>query len=129
VEEPLPLFQEHNAEKTEVMLPKPGEGENIIADYASSGVSLRRHPLALLTSRLAKKHVHTAQALWSVRNRCRCPYCRVGDWPSTPRYGDRRHYPGRGKGTFIEIPQLAHAYRTLSVSKNGVQRIRLLDVS
>lgn len=68
VEEPLPLFQEHNSEKTEVMLPKPGEQENIIADYASSGMSLRRHPVALLRPRLAKKRVHTAQALWSVRN-------------------------------------------------------------
>jgi error-prone DNA polymerase len=68
VEEPLPLLQEQDIEKTEVMLPKPGERENIIADYASSGLSLRRHPLALLRSRLAKKRVHTAQALWSVRN-------------------------------------------------------------
>lgn len=68
MEEPLPLIQEYHTEKTEVMLPKPGERENIIADYASSGVSLRRHPLALLRSRLAKKRVHTAQALWSVRN-------------------------------------------------------------
>lgn len=68
VEEPLPLFQEHDTEKTEVMLPKPGERENIIADYVSSGVSLRRHPVALLRSRLDKKRVHTAQALWSVRN-------------------------------------------------------------
>ncbi|MEJ2692380.1 MAG: error-prone DNA polymerase [Candidatus Thiodiazotropha sp.] len=68
VEEPLPLFQEHDSEKTEVMLPKPGERENIIADYASSGLSLRRHPIALLRPRLDKKRVHTAQALWSVRN-------------------------------------------------------------
>lgn len=68
MEEPLPLFQEHDTEKTEVMLPKPGERENIIADYASSGVSLRRHPVALLRSRLDKKRVHTAQTLWSVRN-------------------------------------------------------------
>ena len=68
VEEPLPLFQECNTEDVEVMLPKPDERENIIADYASSGVSLRRHPVALLRARLAEKRVHTAQALWSVRN-------------------------------------------------------------
>ncbi|MCG7987315.1 MAG: error-prone DNA polymerase [Candidatus Thiodiazotropha weberae] len=68
VEEPLPLFQEYNAESAEVMLPKPDEQEEIIADYASSGVSLRRHPVALLRPRLNKRRVHTAQALWSVRN-------------------------------------------------------------
>ncbi|MEW8628080.1 MAG: error-prone DNA polymerase [Candidatus Thiodiazotropha sp.] len=68
VEEPLPLFQEYNVESAEVMLPKPDEREEIIADYASSGVSLRRHPVALLRPRLDKRRVHTAQALWSVRN-------------------------------------------------------------
>ncbi|MCG8054729.1 MAG: error-prone DNA polymerase [Candidatus Thiodiazotropha endolucinida] len=68
VEEPLPLFQEYHTETTEVMLPKPDEREEIIADYASSGVSLRRHPVALLRARLEKRRVHTAQALWSVRN-------------------------------------------------------------
>ncbi len=68
VEEPLPLFQHHTPDTTEVMLPKPSERENIIEDYTSSGVSLRRHPVALLRSRLAKEHIHTTQALWSVRN-------------------------------------------------------------
>ncbi|MEW8441955.1 MAG: OB-fold nucleic acid binding domain-containing protein, partial [Candidatus Thiodiazotropha taylori] len=68
VEQPLPLFQEYHTETTEVMLPKPDEREEIIADYASSGVSLRRHPVALLRARLEKRRVRTAQALWSVRN-------------------------------------------------------------
>jgi len=33
-------------------LPPPGEGEEIVADYASLGLSLGRHPLALLRPRL-----------------------------------------------------------------------------
>ncbi|WP_295541742.1 error-prone DNA polymerase [uncultured Thiohalocapsa sp.] len=33
-------------------LSKPTEGRNIVADYASLGLSLRRHPLALLRGRL-----------------------------------------------------------------------------
>ncbi len=35
-------------------LPPPGEGEDIVADYASLGVSLGRHPLALLRPRLSR---------------------------------------------------------------------------
>jgi error-prone DNA polymerase len=34
-------------------LPPPGEGEDIVADYASLGLTLGRHPLALLRSRLS----------------------------------------------------------------------------
>jgi error-prone DNA polymerase len=33
-------------------LPPPGEGEDIVADYASLGLTLGRHPLALLRPRL-----------------------------------------------------------------------------
>ena len=68
VEQALPLFPEQSPDTTAVMLPKANEGENIIADYASSGVSLRRHPVALLRPRLNRERVRTAQQLWSVRN-------------------------------------------------------------
>jgi len=40
------------AEPSLALLPKPGEGEEIVADYASIGLTLRRHPLALLRERL-----------------------------------------------------------------------------
>ena len=68
IEAPLPLFTAAEQSAVEVMLPKPGEGQNIIADYASSGLSLRRHPLALLRPRLNKRGIRTAQQLWSVRD-------------------------------------------------------------
>jgi error-prone DNA polymerase len=35
-------------------LPSPTEGENLLADYASTGLTLGRHPLALLRPRLAR---------------------------------------------------------------------------
>jgi error-prone DNA polymerase len=38
----------------------PTEGENIVGDYATIGFTLRRHPLALLRERLAKRRIHTA---------------------------------------------------------------------
>ena len=68
VEQPLPLFECPQFQETDVMLRKASEGENIVADYATSGLSLRRHPLALLRSRLIKKGVRTAQQLRDMRN-------------------------------------------------------------
>ena len=44
-------------------LPAAPEGEEIVFDYASTGLTLRRHPLALLRETLAKKRLLTAQAL------------------------------------------------------------------
>src|SRR5581483_6121674 len=41
-----------SAREAPVALPAPTEGENIIADYASVGLTLGRHPLALLRRKL-----------------------------------------------------------------------------
>jgi error-prone DNA polymerase len=38
-------------------LPAPREGEDILADYRSTGLSLRRHPVALLRNRLIRARV------------------------------------------------------------------------
>jgi error-prone DNA polymerase len=40
-----------------VALPAPREGEDILADYRSTGLTLRRHPVALLRERLAQARV------------------------------------------------------------------------
>ena len=44
-------------------LAPPTEGESLVADYASIGVTLGRHPLALLRSRLARMRFVTAEEL------------------------------------------------------------------
>ncbi|OGA69065.1 MAG: error-prone DNA polymerase [Betaproteobacteria bacterium RIFCSPLOWO2_12_FULL_65_14] len=49
-------------------LAAPGEGEDIVADYASLGLTLGRHPLALLRSALAKRRLITARELLEVRH-------------------------------------------------------------
>jgi error-prone DNA polymerase len=41
----------------------PGEGEDLVADYASVGLTLGRHPLALLRSRLSRMRFSTAAEL------------------------------------------------------------------
>jgi error-prone DNA polymerase len=45
------------------LLPLPTEGQGIVADYASVGLTLGRHPLALLRARLAKGALRTASEL------------------------------------------------------------------
>jgi error-prone DNA polymerase len=45
------------------VLPPPTEGESLVADYASTGLTLGRHPLALLRSRLARMRFATAEEL------------------------------------------------------------------
>ena len=44
-------------------LSAPAEGEDIVADYASLGLTLGRHPLALLRERLQRLQLMPAQAL------------------------------------------------------------------
>ena len=44
-------------------LAAPREGEDIVADYASLGLTLGRHPLALIRSHLEKRRVVTAKNL------------------------------------------------------------------
>ncbi len=46
-----------------ISLPAPTEGQEILADYATTGLTLRRHPLALLRPRLQKLRVSTAAGL------------------------------------------------------------------
>jgi error-prone DNA polymerase len=57
----------HSAEG-QPLLPAPTEGERIVADYASIGLTLGRHPLALLRERLRKKQLLSADELRCVAN-------------------------------------------------------------
>ena len=49
-------------------LAAPSEGENTLADYRSLGLTLHRHPLALLRARLAEFKVETAARLRTFPN-------------------------------------------------------------
>lgn len=52
----------------DVLLPVPSEANNIMADYASTGLTLRRHPVALLRPHLDRFRVMSASSLPSIRN-------------------------------------------------------------
>jgi len=49
-------------------LAEPSEGENIVADYETVGLTLRRHPLALLRDRLKKRRIRTALEVAQARH-------------------------------------------------------------
>jgi error-prone DNA polymerase len=52
VEEPTTLFRSLDRYEALPLLTKPGEGQNIVADYRSLGLTLERHPLYLLRAQL-----------------------------------------------------------------------------
>jgi error-prone DNA polymerase len=55
------LLCEAPIHETAPQLSAPGEGEGLVADYASLGLTLGRHPLALLRSRLKRMRLATAK--------------------------------------------------------------------
>jgi error-prone DNA polymerase len=63
VERPTALFERWRFAEGAPLLRRPSEGENIAADYRHLGVSLGRHPLALLRSKLDGEGWLTAVAV------------------------------------------------------------------
>ncbi len=56
VEPSLPLLDDAPIAEALPLLRPPTEGQDIVADYHSLGLTLRRHPLALLRQRLERLH-------------------------------------------------------------------------
>lgn len=65
IETDLPLFESAPTNEAVPMLRVPTEARNIAADYSSVGLTLRRHPLALLRERFQKRRVATSAELKS----------------------------------------------------------------
>jgi error-prone DNA polymerase len=65
---PPRLLREAPIEEDELVLAEAPEGEEIVFDYAATGLTLRRHPLALLRPLLAKRKLQTAAELHPVPN-------------------------------------------------------------
>jgi len=60
VEESTPLLGSPCFSEGEPMLPVPGEGQNLVADFQSIGLTLGRHPVALLRAHLKSLRMATA---------------------------------------------------------------------
>jgi error-prone DNA polymerase len=69
VERALPLLPAATAREEGIpLLRAPLEGQDIIADYGSTGLTLRRHPLSLLREKLGRRGVLPTQELWKQPN-------------------------------------------------------------
>ncbi|MCU0958274.1 MAG: OB-fold nucleic acid binding domain-containing protein, partial [Hydrogenophaga sp.] len=62
------LLREAPVNEDWLALPEAPEGEAIVWDYASLGLSLRRHPLALLRPLLDRRRLSTAEVLRQARH-------------------------------------------------------------
>jgi len=67
-EKPLPLFQSMESYEAAPLLKKPTEGQNIVADYKSTGLTLERHPMCLLRRHLDRYHYVAAGHLPGMSN-------------------------------------------------------------
>lgn len=90
------LLREAPVHEAPLALPEAPEGESIVFDYASTGLTLRRHPLALLRPQLAQRGLHTAAVLQGHR-------CAPGRRIHTAACGivTMRQQPGTANGTIF----------------------------
>ncbi|MGZ0080790.1 error-prone DNA polymerase [Methylomonas sp. YC3] len=68
VEAATPVFGVAEIAEATPLLKAPKPGQEVLADYASTRLSLREHPLSLLRERLRRRGVTTAASLWQRRN-------------------------------------------------------------
>ena len=68
VEEPTPLIPSMDRYKAVPMLKKPTEGQDIVADYQSLGLTLERHPMALIRTRLDAYRYVAAERLKDLKS-------------------------------------------------------------
>jgi error-prone DNA polymerase len=96
VERVLPLLPAATVQPEGIPLLKaPREGQDIVADYGSTGLTLRRHPLSLLRERLQRRGVLRTQELWELPN---------GKWVRTAGLVITRQRPGSAGGvTFVTM--------------------------
>nr|WP_269466817.1 MULTISPECIES: error-prone DNA polymerase [unclassified Acidovorax] len=87
-----PLWRDVPVHEAPLALPAAPEGEEILFDYAATGLTLRRHPLALLRPRLVRWRLQTALQLHSAPNGRKVRACGIVTV---------RQRPGTAKGTMF----------------------------
>jgi error-prone DNA polymerase len=103
VQEMLPLLQ------------PPNEGENLVADYRSLGLTLGRHPLALLRKRLQRMRLASAEELKAMPN---------GRPARTAGIVTCRQRPGTAEGIIFVTLEDETGYTNVVVWNDLVERQR-----
>ena len=115
VEAPLPILPQLRIAEGIPLLRAPREGEDIVADYAHTGLTLRRHPLALLRPRLETRGILTAAQLRGMTQ---------GATVRTAGLVITRQRPGSAQGvTFVTLEDET-GYVNLIVWRNVADRQR-----
>ncbi len=121
VERDLPLLPAATAREEGIpLLRAPREGQDIVADYGSTGLTLRRHPLSLLREKLQKRGVLLTQDLWAQPD---------GQWVRTAGLVITRQRPGSASGVVFVTMEDESGYVNLIVWNSVVveQRAALLE--
>ncbi|MFG6442801.1 error-prone DNA polymerase [Roseateles sp. LKC17W] len=71
------LLQGSLLPEDELALPEAAEGEEVLWDYAATGLTLRRHPLALLRPRLSRQGLLSAKQLDAIKSGRRAKACGI----------------------------------------------------
>ncbi|MBS0468345.1 MAG: error-prone DNA polymerase [Proteobacteria bacterium] len=107
-------------------LPPAPEGEEVVFDYASTGLTLRRHPMALLRPLLRKRRLQSAQELQHLPD---------GRWVRCCGMVTVRQRPGTAKGViFVSLEDETGSIQVVVWSKvserqrNELLRSKLLAV-
>jgi error-prone DNA polymerase len=110
----LPLFEQlHFTEETPA-LQAPSEGEDLIADYASTGLTLGRHPLALLRAHLRRSGNVTAAQFALLKG---------GRFVRLTGLVTTRQHPGAGGTVFLTLEDET-GVANIIVWKDRVERYR-----
>jgi error-prone DNA polymerase len=89
---PTPMLRATRVDEALVALPAPAEADDVLADYRSIGLTLHRHPLALLRAELARFQVQPAAVLRTYPN---------GRLARASGLVTHRQRPGTAKGTMF----------------------------
>ncbi len=122
------LLRDAPIDEAPLALPAAPEGEEIVHDYAALGLTLRRHPLALLRPRLARWRLRSARELEAARHGEQVRACGIVIG---------RQQPATAKGTiFVTLedetgPVNVIVWKSLRADeqqRNALLRARLLAV-
>ncbi len=115
VEAQLPLFDRVSPAEQAVTLPAPSTGENLIADYARTGLTLGPHPLRLLRTQLrAKRYVDSH----SLRDR---PH---QSWVRAAGLVTQRQRPQTANGTSFITMEDEHGFVNVVIWSHVAERQR-----
>ncbi len=117
IERRLPLLP-GSPDEAPVTLPAPRRGEELLADYGSTGLTLREHPMALLRPQMTARRILGLQALRGRRH---------GSGVHVAGLVTQRQRPATAKGTiFVTLEDEAGMINVIVWPKLALRRRRAL---